>query len=201
MYSSGAGGEGSELPRDNGQLPGFGPVLAPVKAGSVGSARAAAFARCDLGGDHPPGDRLAAPQLPEPRRGPDDHAETTGAGIPAVAGVDSGELIGAPPPQVLLMHDASDGSQVRSCPLEPSRGTSGKRSLIVMPAAAPPVTRAECAAAGAELYLTGGGIGGRRPAARRGPRAAPRLPEHRHPQGALPHRGQEDNRPGDHRAA
>jgi len=78
---------------------------------------------------------------------------------------------------------------------------AGMRSLIAMPVAAPPVTRAECAAAGAELYLTGGGIGGRRPAARRGPRAAPRLPEHRHPQGALPHRGQEDNRPGDHRAA
>jgi threonine synthase len=36
---------------------------------------------------------------------------------------------------------------------------AGMRSLIVMPAAAPPVTRAECAAAGAELYLVGGGIG------------------------------------------
>jgi threonine synthase len=35
---------------------------------------------------------------------------------------------------------------------------AGMRSLIVMPAAAPLVTRAECAAAGAELYLTGGGI-------------------------------------------
>ena len=50
-------------------------VFPPVTAGSIGSARAAAFARCDLGGDHPPGDRLAAPQLPEPRRGPDDHPE------------------------------------------------------------------------------------------------------------------------------
>jgi threonine synthase len=36
---------------------------------------------------------------------------------------------------------------------------AGMRSLIVMPAAAPPVTRAECAAAGAELYLTSGTIG------------------------------------------
>ena len=36
---------------------------------------------------------------------------------------------------------------------------AGMRSLIVMPAAAPQITRAECAAAGAELYLTGGGIG------------------------------------------
>jgi len=36
---------------------------------------------------------------------------------------------------------------------------AGMRSLIVMPAAAPPVTRAECAAAGAELYLVDGGIG------------------------------------------
>jgi len=33
------------------------------------------------------------------------------------------------------------------------------RSLIVMPAEAPPVTRAECATAGAELYLVDGGIG------------------------------------------
>ena len=33
------------------------------------SARAAAFARCDLGGDHTPWDHLAASQLPEPRRG------------------------------------------------------------------------------------------------------------------------------------
>jgi hypothetical protein len=45
-------------------------VLPPVKAGSIWPARAAAFARCDLGGDHAPGDRLAAWQRPEPRRGP-----------------------------------------------------------------------------------------------------------------------------------
>jgi threonine synthase len=36
---------------------------------------------------------------------------------------------------------------------------AGMRSLIVMPVAAPPVTRAECLAAGAELYLVDGGIG------------------------------------------
>jgi threonine synthase len=36
---------------------------------------------------------------------------------------------------------------------------AGMRSLIVMPAAAPPITRAECAAAGAELYLVDGDIG------------------------------------------
>jgi threonine synthase len=36
---------------------------------------------------------------------------------------------------------------------------AGVRSLIVMPAAAPQVTRAECAAAGAELYLVDGLIG------------------------------------------
>jgi hypothetical protein len=52
------------------------------------------FARCDLGGDHAPGDRLAASQLPEPGRGRDDHAEPAAADIPAVgADVDSGELI------------------------------------------------------------------------------------------------------------
>jgi threonine synthase len=36
---------------------------------------------------------------------------------------------------------------------------AGLRSLIVMPAAAPGITRAECAAAGAELYLVDGLIG------------------------------------------
>jgi threonine synthase len=36
---------------------------------------------------------------------------------------------------------------------------AGLRSLIVMPAAAPSITRAECAAAGAELYLVDGLIG------------------------------------------
>jgi hypothetical protein len=97
-------------------------VLPLVKAGSIGSARAAAFARWDLGGDHAPGDRLAAWQLPGPRRGPDDHAEPAAADIPAVdADVDSGELIAAQLLQVLMMHDASGGSQVRSCSGEPPR--------------------------------------------------------------------------------
>jgi threonine synthase len=36
---------------------------------------------------------------------------------------------------------------------------AGMRSLIVMPAAAPQITRAECAAAGAKLYLVDGDIG------------------------------------------
>ena len=98
-------------------------MFPPVKAGSIGSARAAAFARCDLGGDHAPGDRLTAPQLPDPRRGPDDDAEPAAADIPAVdADVDSGELIAAQLPQVLVMHDASDSSQMRSCSRQPPRG-------------------------------------------------------------------------------
>ena len=93
------------------------------RPGSIWSARAAAFARCDLGGDHAPGDRLAAWQLPEPRRGPDDDAEPAAADIPAIdADVDSGELIAAQLPQVLVMHDPSHGSQVRSCSREPPRG-------------------------------------------------------------------------------
>jgi hypothetical protein len=71
-------------------------MFPPVKAGCIGSARAAAFARCDLGGDHPPWDRLTASQLPEPRRGPDDHAEPAAADIPPIdAGLDSGQLITA----------------------------------------------------------------------------------------------------------
>jgi transposase len=68
-------------------------VFPPVTAGSIESARGAAFARCDLGGEHPPGDRFTAPQLPDPWRGPDDHAEPTAADIPAVeTDVDPGEL-------------------------------------------------------------------------------------------------------------
>jgi hypothetical protein len=91
-------------------------VLPPIEAGSIWSARAAAFARCDLGGDHTPWHRLAASQLPEPRRGPDDYIEPAAADIPAPgADVDAGELIAAQLPQVLLMHDASHGSQVRPC--------------------------------------------------------------------------------------
>jgi len=73
--------------------------------------RAAAFALCELSGDYAPGDRLAAPQLPEPGRGSDDDAEPAAADIPAVdADVGSGELIAAQLPQVLAMHDPGDGS-------------------------------------------------------------------------------------------
>ena len=91
--------------------------------GSIRSARAAAFARRELGGDHPPWDRLAASQRPEPRRSPYHDAEPAAADIPAIdADVDSGELIAAQLPQILLMHDHSHGSQVRSCSGEPPRG-------------------------------------------------------------------------------
>ena len=79
--------------------------------------------RCELGGDHAPGNRLAAPQFPKPRRGPDDHAEPAAADVPAVdVHVGSGELIAAQLPQVLLMHEASDRHHVRPCSREPPRG-------------------------------------------------------------------------------
>ena len=39
------------------------------------------LARCELGGDHAPWDRLAAPQFPGPRRSPDEPAATD---VPAV---------------------------------------------------------------------------------------------------------------------
>ena len=98
-------------------------VSPPVTAGSIGSARAAAFARWDLGGDHAPGIRLTAPQLPQPRRGPDDDAEPAAADIPAVdTDVDSGELTAANLPQVLRVHDASESSQMRPRSRQPSRG-------------------------------------------------------------------------------
>jgi hypothetical protein len=89
----------------------------------VGSAQVAAFVRRDLGGDHPPWDRLAAWQLPEPGRGSDDHAEPAAADVPAVdADLGPRELVAAAPPQVLVMHDAGHGSQVGSCSREPPRG-------------------------------------------------------------------------------
>ena len=98
-------------------------VLPPVKAGSLWSARAAAFARCDLGGDHAPRDRLAAWQLPGPGRGYDDDAEPAAADIPAIdADIDTGQFIAAQLPQVILVHDASHRSQVRSRSREPPRG-------------------------------------------------------------------------------
>jgi hypothetical protein len=93
------------------------------RPGSIGSAWAATIARRDLGGDHAPGDRLAACQLPGPRRGPDDDAEPAAADVPAVGtDVDSSELIATQLPQVLVMHDASDGRQMGSCSGEPPRG-------------------------------------------------------------------------------
>jgi len=98
-------------------------VLVPVKPGSIWSERTTAFARCDLGGDHAPWDRLAARQITGPRRGPDDYAEPAAADVPAVyRDVDPGELIAAQLPQILVMHDAGHGSQVRSRSGEPPRG-------------------------------------------------------------------------------
>ena len=82
----------------------------------------ASSARCELCSDHPPWDRLAASQLPEPRCSYDDDAKPAAADIPAVdTDVDSRELIAAQLPQVLAMNDASDGSEMWSRSREPSR--------------------------------------------------------------------------------
>jgi len=62
-------------------------------------------------------------QVPGPRRGPDDDAEPAAADVPAVhTDVDSGELIVAQLPQVVVMRDAGHGRQVRSCSGELPRG-------------------------------------------------------------------------------
>jgi len=115
--------DAAEAPEPTIEPESSGLVLPPVKAGSLWSARAAAFARYDPGGDHPPGDRLAPSQLPSPRRSPDDDAEPTATDIPAAdADVDSGELIATQLPQILVMHDPSHGSQVRPCSRQPPRG-------------------------------------------------------------------------------
>ena len=65
-------------------------VLTPVKTGLrlVSASRGVRAMRS--GGDNTPRDRLTASQLPEPRRGPDDHAEPAAADIPAAdADIDS----------------------------------------------------------------------------------------------------------------
>lgn len=70
-----------------------------------------AFSWCELGSDKAPWDRLAPPQLTQPRRGLHDYAELSAAAIPAiVADVDS-ELSAAQLSQILVMHDVGDGSQ------------------------------------------------------------------------------------------
>jgi hypothetical protein len=62
------------------------------------------------------------PQLPEPRRGHDDDAKPAPADISAVAtDVDPSERIAAQLPQILVMNDASDGSEMRSRIRELSR--------------------------------------------------------------------------------
>ena len=54
--------------------------------------------------------------------GSNDYAEPATADIPAVdADVDSGELITAHLPQILVMHDAGDGSQIGPCSRKPPR--------------------------------------------------------------------------------
>jgi hypothetical protein len=80
-------------------------VLPPIRSGLIWSAQAATIARCDLGGDHPPGDRLATWQLPEPWRGPDDDAEPAAPDIPAIdADVDA---------RVILSPGVSRGCDLR----------------------------------------------------------------------------------------
>ena len=97
-------------------------VTSVLLTDSVWSARAVAFVRCDLGSDYAPRDRLATPQLPELRRGPDHDAEPAAADIPAIdADVDAGQLLAAQLPQVILMHDPRHGNQVRSCTRESPR--------------------------------------------------------------------------------
>src|SRR6185437_13067790 len=86
--------------------------------GGHGRVRASRGLRgCDLGGDHAPGDGLAAWQLPGPGHGRDDDTEPAAADVPAVdPDVDSGELIAALLPQPLLVRDRGHGSQVGRAP-------------------------------------------------------------------------------------
>ena len=78
---------------------------------------------------------------------------------------------------------------------------AGMGSLIVMPVDAPEITRRECVAAGAELYLVDGLISDAGALVKEAVARARGLPGGLDPQGALPHRGQEDDGLRDRRAA
>jgi hypothetical protein len=93
------------------------------RPGSIWSVRAAAFARCDLAAITRHG--IVSPRRSSPSRGvaPTATPNQRPRISPAVdTDVESGELIAAQLPLVLLMHDASQSSQAGSCSGEPPRG-------------------------------------------------------------------------------
>ena len=96
--------------------------LPAVTRGCIWPARAAVFARCDLGGDHAPEDHLAVCQLPRaavwPMTMPNQRPRISQPPVRA----STPELIAAQLRQVLVMHGASDGGQVRSCSGQPQGG-------------------------------------------------------------------------------
>jgi len=107
------------------------------RPGSIWSVRAAAFARCDLAAITRHG--IVSPRRSSPSRGvaptatPNQRTRIS----PAVdTDVESGELIAAQLPLVLLMHDASQSSQAGSCSGEPPRGNQdlGRVSTLTPPA-------------------------------------------------------------------
>ena len=96
------------------------------RPGSIWSVRAAAFARCDLAAITRHG--IVSPRRSSPSRGvaPTATPNQRPRISPAVdTDVESGELIEAQLPLVLLMHDASQSSQAGSCSGEPPRGNQG----------------------------------------------------------------------------
>jgi len=96
------------------------------RPGSIWSVRAAAFARCDLAAITRHG--IVSPRRSSPSRGvaPTATPNQRPRISPAVdTDVESGELIAAQLPLVLLMHDASQSSQAGSCSGEPPRGNQG----------------------------------------------------------------------------
>ena len=78
---------------------------------------------------------------------------------------------------------------------------AGLGSLIVMPVDAPEITRRECVVSGAELYLVDGLINHAGALVKAAVAERPGYPGGLDAQGALPHRGQEDDGLRDRRAA
>ena len=78
---------------------------------------------------------------------------------------------------------------------------AGLPFLVAMPADAPQITRSECVATGAQTYVVDGLIGDARPDAGACRRQRRGLAGRLHAEGAVPAGGQEDDRPGDSRAA
>ena len=136
------------------------------------------------------GDRRTRPA--DEGRGPDPHRDLQGARR-------RGRRLPGPRARRRAVAMPTNGNAGAAWSVYAAR--AGMGSLIVMPVDAPEITRRECVVAGAELYLVDGLINHAGALVKAAVERAARLPGGLHAQGALPHRGQEDDGLRDRRAA